>query len=165
MELDAAKRCFSHLKQAGLKVDVFVSDRHKGIGKWIWTEEQETQHFNDIWHVNKGINKVLRKTSKEKGCEIIGEWTKGIRNHLYWCVQSTQLGFGELIVAKWQSTVRHIANKHIGHSNMLFPNCNHGELEPRRWIQMGDGILIFTSDIFFFFEKDFKPLSLSTFMV
>ena len=106
MELDAAKRCFSHLKQAGLKVDVFVSDRHKGIGKWIWTEEQETQHFNDIWHVNKGINKVLRKTSKEKGCEIIGEWTKGIRNHLYWCVQSTQLGFGELIVAKWQSTVQ-----------------------------------------------------------
>ena len=71
MELDAAKRCFSHLKQAGLKVDVFVSDHHKGIGKWIWTEEQETQHFNDIWHVNKGIFKVLRKTSREKECEII----------------------------------------------------------------------------------------------
>jgi len=30
-ELEGAKRCFSYLKQAGVTIKVFVSDRHRGI--------------------------------------------------------------------------------------------------------------------------------------
>ena len=105
MELDAAQKSFAYLKQEGLRVDIFVSDCHKSIAKWIRTSEKDTQHFNDIWHVNKGINKQLRLASKESGCEILKSWLKGVCNHLYWSVQSTKLGFGELIEAKWKSTV------------------------------------------------------------
>ena len=112
MELDAAKKCFNHIKDCGLKIDVFVSDRHKGIAKWIKESEKNTDHYNDIWHVNKSINKQVFKASKEKGCEVLKDWLEGIRSHLYWCVQSTRLGYAELIAAKWKSTVRHIANKH-----------------------------------------------------
>ena len=83
MELDAAQKSFAYLKQEGLRVDIFVSDRHKSIAKWIRTSEKDTQHFNDIWHVNKGINKQLRLASKESGCEILKSWLKGVRNHLY----------------------------------------------------------------------------------
>jgi hypothetical protein len=63
MELEGAKRSFEFLKSSGLKMDIFVSDRHKGIAKWIRTKQTET-HYNDIWHVNKSINKQLRKAGK-----------------------------------------------------------------------------------------------------
>ena len=138
MELDAAKKCFSHIKDCDLKIDVFVSDRHKGIAKWIRQSEKSTDHYNDIWHVNKSINKKVFKASKEKGCEVLKDWLTGIRSHLYWCVQSTRLGYAELITAKWKSTVRHIANKHEDHPDDLFPKCVHdSDLEDREWIKMG----------------------------
>ena len=47
MELDGAKRCFQFVKDAGLKISSFVSDRHKGIAKWIRESQPETSHFND----------------------------------------------------------------------------------------------------------------------
>ena len=137
MELEGAKRSFEFLKKSGLKMDIFISDRHRGVAKWIRTKEKDTQHFNDIWHVNKSINKQLRKASKEKGCEIIQEWLKAVRNHLYWSAQSTIPGFEDLIVAKWKSSVRHMANKHEDYPDKLFTACAHAELEPRNWILMG----------------------------
>jgi hypothetical protein len=137
MEIDAAKNCFMFLKKEGLTIDIFVSDRHKSIAKWIRSSEQ-TKHFYDIWHVHKSINKKLRQASKESGCEIIGKWLKSVRNHLYWSVQSTNLGFSQLIEAKWKSTVRHMANKHVQHPDELFSQCAHAELEPREWIKMGN---------------------------
>ena len=35
MELEAAKLCFTNLRKDGLEITVFVSDRHRGIAKWI----------------------------------------------------------------------------------------------------------------------------------
>ena len=67
MELEGAKRSFKYLKESGLKMEVFISDRYKGIAKWIRTKEKETKHYNDIWHVNKSVNKQLRKAGKDKG--------------------------------------------------------------------------------------------------
>jgi hypothetical protein len=84
MELEGAKRSFKFLKDSGLKMDIFISDCHRGIAKWIRTKQKTTKHFNDIWHVNKSINKQLRKVSKEKGCEVISDWLKAIHRHLYW---------------------------------------------------------------------------------
>ena len=137
MELEGAKRSFNFLKGSGLKMDIFISDRHKGIAKWIRTKQKETKHFNDIWHVNKSINKQLRKVSKEKGCEIINDWLKSVRKHLYWSAQTTIPGFEALIVAKWKSTVRDMAGKHEDHPDPLFTSCAHGELEERKWIPIG----------------------------
>ena len=128
MELDGAKRCFQFIKNAGLTITSFISDRHKGIAKWIRESQPETSHFNDLWHVCKG---------QEKGFEVLKLWLKGIRKHLYWCALSTKQGFGELIVAKWISLMRHIANKHDEHPNQLYNKCAHVELEPREWIPIG----------------------------
>ena len=77
------------------------------------------------------------KLSKEKGCEKIGDWIKGVRNHLYWCVTSTKQGFQELIAAKWQSFMQHVSNKHDGHPNPMFTKCAHEEIGSRRWIKIG----------------------------
>ena len=76
------------------------------------------------------VSKDILKSSKEKGCEILKEWSKAIKNHLYWCATSTKQGLGALIVAKWTSIVRHV-NKHDNHPNPLYKKCHHGELEPR----------------------------------
>lgn len=136
-ELEGCKRAFSFLQNVGIPIDVFVSDRHLGITKWIRECCSSTKHFFDIWHMARTISKKLTKASKEKGCAAIGLWIKGVRNHLYWCATSTKQGFQDLIVAKWKSFMRHVANKHLDHPDKLFEKCSHGPLERRKWIKIG----------------------------
>ena len=138
MELDGAKQCFKYLRDKGVKVSSFISDRHKGIAKWIRETQPDVQHYNDIWHVSKSMTKKLLKAGKEKGNESILLWMKAIRKHLYWCARSTKQGFGALIVAKWKSLIRHISDKLEHHPDKLYPQCAHGELEPRAWIPVGE---------------------------
>jgi hypothetical protein len=75
MELDGAQRCFKYLKDSGLQIPIFITDRHKGIAKWVRTSEKETQHFNDLWHVCKGLCKKIVKAGKEKG--DVRHWCAG----------------------------------------------------------------------------------------
>lgn len=138
MELEGAKRCFAFLKTAGVPINTFVSDRHSGIAKWMREHQQDTKHYSDIWHLARSVAKKMLKASKVKGCEIILHWIKGVRNHLYWCATSTKQGFGDMIFAKWYSFLRHVQDKHEGHSNNYFPKCAHDELDARRpWIKNG----------------------------
>jgi solute carrier family 8 (sodium/calcium exchanger) len=50
MELDGAKKCFSFLEGAGVKIKKFISDRHADIAKWVRESRPDTKHFFDIWH-------------------------------------------------------------------------------------------------------------------
>ena len=81
MELEGAKRAFSFLQSAGLSIEVFISDRHRGIAKWIREFQVGCSHYFDIWHVARSIGKAMIKLGKEKGCEKISDWVKGVRNH------------------------------------------------------------------------------------
>ena len=137
MELEGAKRSFSYLKSVGLSISVFISDRHRGIAKWIRECQPGCEHFFDIWHIARSIGKAMIKLAKEKGCEKIGDWVKGVRNHLYWCVTSTKQGFQELIAGKWQSFMQHVSNKHDDHPTPMFKKCAHEEIGSRRWIKIG----------------------------
>jgi solute carrier family 8 (sodium/calcium exchanger) len=92
MELEKPKRCFTYL--LGItKISKFISDRHRGIAKWIRTCHPAVKNYYDIWHIAIAVIKKMLKTSKEKGCEIISQWTRGVRNHIYWCSTSTNEGF------------------------------------------------------------------------
>ena len=51
MELEGAKRAFSYLQSVGITVVVFISDRHRGIAKWIRESQPGCAHFFDIWHI------------------------------------------------------------------------------------------------------------------
>ena len=137
MEVEGCKRAFAFLKDACLCISSFISDRHRGIAKWIRETQAETQHFHDLWHIGKIITKNIFSAGKEKGCEIILRWCKGIRSHLFWCALSTNQGFGDLIVAKWKSIVRHIANKHDDHPNVLYKKCAHGDIDKRDYFKIG----------------------------
>ena len=98
---------------AGLTIPVFVSDRHKGIVKYIRESHPAIKHFFDQWHVAKGIVKKMLAASKEKG------------------------SLKSLILAKWKSLMRHITNKHEDHPDPLFPKCVHGEIDKRKRIKVG----------------------------
>ena len=140
MELAGAQACFDFiLTVAGLSIPIFVSDRHRGIAKWIRESHPSVEHFFDQWHIAKGIVKKMLAASKEKGCESIAKWTKGVRNHIYWCSTSTIKGYSNLILAKWKSFIRHVSNKHSSHPDPLFTDCAHDELEDKRkYIKVGE---------------------------
>ena len=138
MELEGAKRAFAFLKSAGVAIKVFISDRHRGIARWIRECQVGCSDFFDVWHVARSISKAMLQLGKEKGCERISDWVKGARNHLYWCATSTRQGFEELIAAKWKSFMLHVANKHENHPSPLYQKCAHeSEIEKRRWIKIG----------------------------
>lgn len=138
MELEAAKLCFDHLHKAGLETPVFVSDRHRGIAKWIRESLPNVTHYFDQWHIAKGVVKKMLAASKKKGCERIAKWITAAKNHIYWCSTTTKEGFQNLILAKWTSFIRHVANKHTDHPDTLFKQCAHDEdLERRKWIKVG----------------------------
>ena len=137
MELEGAKKCLQYLLDRGIPVPEFTSDRHVGIAKWLREQHPEIAHYFDIWHLARSITKKIVKVSKDKDCGKLKEWLQAIRNHLYWCAASSRQGFKELIIAKLESLIRHIANKHENHGSDLFPRCAHEELEPRLWIKVG----------------------------
>ena len=44
-----------------------------------------------------------------------------------------------MILAKWNSFIRHVADKHDNHKDQLFKECAHAHLDtPRRWIKIGE---------------------------
>ena len=169
MELEGAKRAFAYLISVGLKIAVFVSDRHRGIAKWIRECQPNTAHYFDIWHVAQSIGKAMLKLSKQKGCERIGDWIKGVRTHLYWCATSTKQGFQAMIAAKWKSLMRHVANKHDEHENSLFKKCAHEEIARRKWIKIGISVFPRVDNSFFiiviYYSLDFVCLSISHFQL
>lgn len=136
MELKGAQDSFAFLKAAGLG----ISDSHRLITKWIREQKPATSHFFDIWHVAKSLTKKLLQAGKESGCELLVKWQKAIKNHLHWCATSTKLQFGELILAKLKSTIRHVCNKHTHHPEPLFKQCVHGPLSRRYWLKKGEVI-------------------------
>ncbi len=139
MELEGAKRGFDYLqKVAGLAIKVFVSDRHRGIAQWIRQSQPSVTHYFDHWHIVKGLVKKLLAASKQKGCELIADWIKAVKKHIYWCSTSTKAGFQSLILAKWKSFLRHVSNKHTNHPDELFKQCAHDDnITRRKWIKVG----------------------------
>lgn len=53
---------------------------------------------------------MLNKIAKEKDCEELLPWIKPCVTHLYWSAMSTVDGNGEVIWAKFESFLEHVAN-------------------------------------------------------
>ncbi|XP_015751817.1 PREDICTED: uncharacterized protein LOC107331715 isoform X2 [Acropora digitifera] len=92
MEFMAFKQCMNYLIGYGLLITTFISDRHVSIASHMKKVLTGIIHYFDIWHLKKKIRKVLSKISKEKGCEVLGEWIKPCEKHLHWSATSTFSG-------------------------------------------------------------------------
>ena len=147
MEIEGMKRAFEVLKKKGIEINAFISDRHRGIGKWVRKNMLETRHFcvacckmyattsvsfNDALINDFAFRKKVEALAKTKECEIVGKWIKSIVNHIYWCAASTPDGDSNMVKCKWISLDNHLHNVHEGNSSS-FPTCLHGPLpKPRR---------------------------------
>ncbi|XP_078384068.1 uncharacterized protein LOC144666520 [Oculina patagonica] len=147
MEFLGHQKAFAFLLGTGLIIKSFISDRHTSIAKWMREEcprrcrelgKPVIDHFFDLWHIGKKIQKVLTKLSKEKGCETIGRWRKACVRHYYWSVTSTKPKLGDVILAKFKAFLSHIINKHKDLPNQIFNKCAHGPItNPRVWLTKG----------------------------
>ncbi|XP_077564047.1 uncharacterized protein LOC144179529 isoform X2 [Haemaphysalis longicornis] len=135
MELEGLKRALTALEESGVRVTEAVTDRHPQVRKYFKTEKPEVDHRFDAWHVCKGLNKKLLQAAKSTSCTAISPWSRSLVNHLYFSVKRGD-GNGDLAVAVWLSMMNHIQDKHDGHS-LQYERCQHGDLEPRKWIFPG----------------------------
>lgn len=79
----------------------------------------------------------MAKAAKEKDCEVVKKWQRGISNHVYWCATSSSSGPEKL--AKWKSVMNHMQNKHE-HDNPIFPKCLHPDrnsTDRKKWFKPG----------------------------
>ena len=112
------------------------------------------EHCYDVWHVAKGNShistvcsiiilklgeyKIYEEINKYKDCEVVGEWTKSITNHMYWCAASSD-GNGEEMVKRWKSLMDHLCNDHShcygDHRLETCVNCILFQIQYRSWLQ------------------------------
>ena len=57
------------------------------------------KHKQDTYVIQYSLINQLKQT-KQRGCELIGEWQKSMVNHLYWSVASKPSGNDEVVKAK-----------------------------------------------------------------
>lgn len=103
-----------------------------------------------VFSLSSEIQKVLIKLSKEKNCEIIGRWRKACVRHFYWAVTSTEesLHSGQLKLAKFQSFLSHVINKHKNLPSTMFKACAHGNItKPKVWMSKGTKIHVYLQGI------------------
>ena len=99
--------------------------------------------YNHFYFVLAEIRKVLSKIAKTKGCEELAAWIKPCERHLHRSATSTFSGNGRVIWAKFKAFMNHVVNKHNNFEDPLFNKCAHGNLEPRKWLRIGNVVVKF----------------------
>ncbi|PIK35704.1 hypothetical protein BSL78_27475, partial [Apostichopus japonicus] len=137
MELDGLKRGLQFFEENQVEVASLVTDRHRSVAKYL-REEQDLIHYYDVWHVAKGVTKMLQQLAKKMTCSEVSAWSKSISNHLYWVAASSKEDPEEVILAKWLSEANHIMNRHT-HDSVHYPKCQHGDLptsgKRKKWLK------------------------------
>lgn len=164
MELLGLKRGLRDLELNNIQVHDLVTDRHVMIKSYMKKDRPAINHYFDVWHIAKGmvvniklrtfysgvilyiylcnfmsflgISRKLENAAKKRGAGEIRPWIKGIVNHTYWVAASSGDN-GQLKLEKWKSISNHIINVH-NHDSEIYPECEHGELEPRDWMRHGN---------------------------
>ena len=56
MEKEGLVRGIKFIEEHGLSIELFVSDRHRQIEKWLKSDKPDITHKYDVWHVAKCKN-------------------------------------------------------------------------------------------------------------
>lgn len=75
-----------------------------------------------------GFSKKLEAISKQRDCEKMKKWIRGINNHVYFTALGTTSG--EERLAKWTAMLNHVQDIHT-HEDPLYPACEHAARQTR----------------------------------
>lgn len=123
-----------------LKVKLFLSDRHRGVGVLLRTKYPDIQHEFDVWHLSKSLLKKLGKL--EKKSKLLSEWSRAITNHLWWSSETCE-GNPQLLLEKFTSLLKHVCNIHEWtNEDGEEKTCEHRPLSDTekqeiKWIRFG----------------------------
>lgn len=97
------------------------------------------EHYFDQWHIAKGfIVKNLMATGRQKGCGVILEWIKAVKDHNYYNLVFNLNNTWFPRVNFGQVESRYATHKRKDHSDELFGQCAHDEnIESRKGIKIG----------------------------
>jgi hypothetical protein len=110
LERQACEQLLTELKNVyDCEIELLLTDRHKGIRKYIRTQHSKITHEFDIWHLSKSLMKRFKPLEKKYPDAFL--WKSSINNHLWWSAQTCE-GNGKLLVDKFISVLYHISNKH-----------------------------------------------------
>lgn len=77
-----------------------------------------------------------------KSCQVLGRWRQAIVRHFYWAVMTTEAHLGAVKLAKFQTFLSHVINKHQNLPNKIFNKCAHGAITvPKVWLSKGKEII------------------------
>ncbi|KAL4088766.1 hypothetical protein QTP88_023850 [Uroleucon formosanum] len=82
LERKACEMLLEEIVGQDCKIDLFLTDRHKGIRYDIRTKFPEIQHEFDIWHLSKSVMRRMKVFDKKYPDAYL--WKTSINNHLWW---------------------------------------------------------------------------------
>ncbi|KAG1928205.1 uncharacterized protein LOC120477297 [Pimephales promelas] len=135
MEKEGLRRSLDLLRAHGVTFDSIVTNRHPQIQKHL--REANIKQYYNVWHIEKGVSKKLRKIAQNKDSEKLQKWYRSIKNHIYWTAASSSSGTER--VAKWTSILNHIQDVHT-HDDPVFPQCLHPQsttTDKSKWMRAG----------------------------
>lgn len=131
LEKAACDTVLSHLDQE-IKINLFLSDRHRGIRLLLRTKFNHIDHQFDVWHMAKNLSKKLKAAAGKS--KALDAWKSSIVNHLWWSAQTCEAS-REVLEEKYKSVLKHIANIHEWQSDGDFKHvhrCEHGPLSQEK---------------------------------
>jgi len=132
MEKEGLIRSLTFLEACGIDIDCIITDRHPQVQKFL--REEKYNHYYDVWHFAKGFSKKLEAISKQRDCEKLKKWIKGMNNHVYFTAMGSTSGAER--VAKWTAMLNHVQDIHT-HEDPLYPECEHAvrqTRDPTKWL-------------------------------
>ncbi|CAI6376865.1 unnamed protein product [Macrosiphum euphorbiae] len=113
------------VNEENCKIDIFLTDRHKGIRCDMRINHSNIEHEFDIWHISKSLMKRMKTLDKKYPDAFL--WKTSISNHLWWSAQTCH-GDGDLLVKKFTSILKHISNIHEWVEDGELIKCEHAPL-------------------------------------
>ncbi|KAL5256457.1 hypothetical protein ACHWQZ_G011635 [Mnemiopsis leidyi] len=97
------------IREHELDVEIFVTDRHTGIGAMMRENFPAVYHAFDVWHMAKSLQKKLTACAKKH--QKVGSWTQMLVRHFWWSCRECK-GNVDLLIEMFHSCLFHILDIH-----------------------------------------------------
>lgn len=114
------------IEKDGINIDLFLTDRHRGIRKMMREKYDGILHEFDVWHVSKSLAKAIKAV--EKKAPTLEGWKPSIINHLWWSSMTCDAN-DDVLIEKFKSVLSHVTNTHSWEGNNHFHTCVHDNLD------------------------------------